>query len=373
MRPRCAGIAMALISLVGQAVGQAPLSDGQADTRNSAPVAIRAENEAFLGQYAETYRFSLGRPRGTQITPDGSAVLFLRSPPRSFVQDLYEFDCRTREERVLLTAEQILAGEAEQLSAEEKARRERLAGNARDRELRPLGGRPHDPRAALRPPVRRQSRVRQEPRGEISSAGFPLDPTLSPDAAQLACVRGGEIFVTDLATGREHQLTSGAGGHDHARHGRVRGPGRNGPLPRLLVVARQPPDRLSADRHGGPGDVPYSRPAAAAKRAQHVALSAPGQEERRHALGIVPAAGGETTWVNWDREKFPYLASRTWEKNSPLTIVVQNRNQTEEIVYAVDEQTGALTELFHESDPAWINLGRSSARNGSGRATASCR
>src|SRR5262245_7572242 len=94
-------------------------------------VSIRAENEDFLRQYAETYRFSLGRPRSAQVTPDGAAVLFLRSPPRSFVQDLYEFDFQTGTERVLLTADQILAGGDEQLSAEEKALRERLRLAAR--------------------------------------------------------------------------------------------------------------------------------------------------------------------------------------------------------------------------------------------------
>src|SRR5262245_53753230 len=55
----------------------------QARDPEAAPGAIRAENEDFLRQYAETYRFSLGRPRGAQVTPDGSAVLFLRSQPRS--------------------------------------------------------------------------------------------------------------------------------------------------------------------------------------------------------------------------------------------------------------------------------------------------
>ena len=89
-------------------------------------VSIRAANEEFLRQYAETYRFSLGRPRSAQVTPGGAAVLFLRSPPRSFVQDLYEFDCQTGGERVLLTADQVLRGGDEQLSAEEKALRERM-------------------------------------------------------------------------------------------------------------------------------------------------------------------------------------------------------------------------------------------------------
>ena len=63
------------------------------------PITLRAENEEFLRQYAETYRFSLGRPAQAKLTPDGSAVLFLRSPPRSFVSDLFEFDCRTGRDR----------------------------------------------------------------------------------------------------------------------------------------------------------------------------------------------------------------------------------------------------------------------------------
>src|SRR5947209_15120754 len=89
-----------------------------ADDRGRSPIAIHAENEEFLRQYADTYRFSLGRPRSMQVVNDGSAVLFLRSQPRSFVQDLFEFDCSSGRERVLLTAEKILAGGDERLSPE---------------------------------------------------------------------------------------------------------------------------------------------------------------------------------------------------------------------------------------------------------------
>src|SRR5438477_11769744 len=96
----------------------------RADEAPASGVAVRAENEEFLRQYAETYRFTLGRPRSAQVTADGAAVLFLRSQPRSFVQDLYEFDCQSGRERVLLTADKILAGGEEKLSAEEKALRE---------------------------------------------------------------------------------------------------------------------------------------------------------------------------------------------------------------------------------------------------------
>src|SRR4029078_5171877 len=88
-------------------------------------VNVHAVNEAFLRQYAETLHFSLGRPRSATVTPDGNAVLFLRSPPRSFMQSLYEFDCGSGKERVLLTAEKAIENGDESLPAEEQARRER--------------------------------------------------------------------------------------------------------------------------------------------------------------------------------------------------------------------------------------------------------
>jgi dipeptidyl-peptidase-4 len=77
-------------------------------------------------------------------------------------------------------------------------------------------------------------------------------------------------------------------------------------------------------------------------------------------LGIVPAAGGDTVWVEWDREKYPYLATVKWDENAPLTILVQNRLQTEEVLLRVDKQSGKTTELVRETDGAWLNLQQSS-------------
>src|SRR5262249_51267670 len=150
-------------------------------------VSIHAESEDFLRQYAETYRFSLGRPRGTQMAPDGSSVLFLRSQPRSFVQDLYEFDCQTGSERPLLTAEQILLGGEEQLSAEEKAARERLRLAAKGIARFELS----DDGTKVLVPLSNRLFVIERKNGrsaevKSSAAGFPLDPSLSPDGMRLA-------------------------------------------------------------------------------------------------------------------------------------------------------------------------------------------
>lgn len=66
--------------------------------------------QAFLRQFAETYRFRLGSPKAIHVIPDGSSVLFLRSPGRNFVQNLFEVDVKTGKERVLLTTDKILNG-----------------------------------------------------------------------------------------------------------------------------------------------------------------------------------------------------------------------------------------------------------------------
>ncbi|MCP4662105.1 MAG: S9 family peptidase, partial [bacterium] len=73
-------------------------------------------------------------------------------------------------------------------------------------------------------------------------------------------------------------------------------------------------------------------------------------------LGVLPAAGGDTVWVRWDHERYPYLATVEWPAGAPLTLVVQNRRQIEELVLAVDPDSGETTTLLTETDEAWLNL-----------------
>lgn len=331
-----------------------------ADDAEPLEVAIRAENEDFLRQYAETYRFSLGRPRSAQMAPDGSAVLFLRSQPRSFVQDLYEFDCQSGRERVLLTASQILSGGDERLSAEEKALRERLRlaaqGVARF-DLSDDGTKVLVPLSNRLFVVERESGKGAEVKS--SATGFPFDPSLSPDGQRLACVRNGEIYVTDLSSGEERQITRGAGGTitngaaefvAQEEMNRVHGYWWS---PDSRWIAYQQTDTAGMETfhildplhpQREPSISPYPRT---------------GTKNASVRLAIVPVAGGESRWIDWNHEKYPYLAQVAWQDTGPLTILVQNRRQTEEILYAVEEQTGALAELLQETDPAWINLASS--------------
>ena len=70
--------------------------------------------------------------------------------------------------------------------------------------------------------------------------------------------------------------------------------------------------------------------------------------------GCDPDEGGKTVWVQWDAEKYPYLATVMWPKKGPLTVLVQNRTQTEEQLLAVDASTGKTRLLLTEKDAAWV-------------------
>ncbi len=310
----------------------------------------------FLAQYAATYRFRLGQPSAITPTAAGDAVLFLRSSGRSFVRDLYELEVATGQEKVLLTAEQILAGAQEKLTAEELARRERMRLAARgitSFELSqdgkwlvvPLSGR-------LFLLERQTGKIREITRG----AGAPIDPRLSPDATRVACVRDGDIYVIDIANGRESRLTTRAGPHvtqgeadfiAQEEMGRMHGLWWSPDGQQLAYQETNTKDletfHIMDPMH--PESPPQSWPYPRA-----------GKNNAAVRLGIISAKGGKTTWVEWDRAQYPYLAAVRWQKRAPLTLVVQSRKQTDEAVLAVDIASGATTLLHREQDEAWVNL-----------------
>ena len=90
-------------------------------------LAATAEKDLqFLKDLAETRSWRLGRPTSVRVTPDGSRVLFLRTPPRSPESRLYSFDVATGQLRELIKPEEVLKGGEEQLTPEERSRRERM-------------------------------------------------------------------------------------------------------------------------------------------------------------------------------------------------------------------------------------------------------
>src|ERR1700735_4187135 len=84
-------------------------------------------------QQARTQFFSLGIPHAFAIAPDGERIAFLRGRSGTDPDPcLWVRDTATGDERLLADPRELLAGGTEELSQEERARRERTRqGGAR--------------------------------------------------------------------------------------------------------------------------------------------------------------------------------------------------------------------------------------------------
>ena len=153
------------------------------------------------------------------------------------------------------------------------------------------------------------------------------------------------------------RVTTGGTAEEDARPGRVRRPGGDGPLHRLLVVARRASSIAYQEADADGVEVWYvADPIHPDQAAQPTFYPRPGKANVKVRLGVVPVAGGETIWIDWDREKYPYLASVHWHKKGGLTLAVQTRLQQELVLLRADPATGKTTTLLTEHDPAWVNL-----------------
>lgn len=315
-----------------------------------------AQADDFIREFAQTRRYSAGRPVGAKLTPDGKSVLFLRAQATSPAQTLFELDVATGQTKELLTPDAILKGAAEKLSAAEKAMLERKRETARGftsyalskdgaRILVGLSGK-------LYVVERKDLSVTQLATGD----GPCITPAFTPDGAGVAYVRDNDVHLVALKTNKEKRLTTG-GTHDKP-HGLAEFVAQEEMSrfegywfsPDGKSLAYQQTDHAGMERFAiGDPMHPESPPEA-------FPYPRPGKANAVVKLGLMPVAGGKTTWVQWDQKAYPYLATVKWPKKGPLTLVVQNREQQRELVLAVDVKTGKTTVLHEEKDEAWLNL-----------------
>lgn len=310
----------------------------------------------FLRTYAETRGFMLGRPVKAKPTPDGKAVLFLRAQARVPKLRLYEFDVASGKTRELLTPEAVLKGAEEKLTPEEKARRERQrvsVGGFTDFQisedgsliLLSLSGKPYVVRRA-------DGDVRELAVGK----GTLLDPKFSPDGKHVSYVLDQDLYVFDLADGKERRLTRG--GSEKLTHGLAEFVAQE-EMSRYTGYWWSPDSKqLVYEESNAEGvEVWYvADPAHPEQQGLASYYPRPGKANVTVRLGILPAAGGDTTWIEWDRKKYPYLTRANWPRHGPLTIGVQTREQHEIALLKVDAASGKTTTLLTEADATWVNL-----------------
>lgn len=296
-----------------------------------------------------------------KVAPDGSQVSFLRGKEADRNQlDLWTYDIASGQTRMLVDSKVVLPGE-ETLSDAEKARRERQRIAAMtgivDYQwspdahtlLFPLGGELYLYDLSKQGKVA----VRQLTHGE----GFATDAKLSPKGGFVSFVRARNLWVIDLASGQQIQLT--ADGSDTIGNG----------------VAEFVADE-EMDRHTGywwaPDDsaIAFARidesPVPVQKRYEMYADRVEMIEQRYPAAGdhnvtvklgvVAPKAAATANWVDLGSNPDIYLARVDWRSPQQLTFQRQSRDQKKLELIQADLASGKQKTLATETSRTWVPL-----------------
>lgn len=330
-------------------------SRGTVTLHANASMPASDESQSALRDLGETRGYRLGVPHHFAFTKDESAVYFLRSASgRDPQQSIYRASLVDGREELVLAPQDLVKG-PETLSAEERARRERL---------------------------------------RIGASGF-TGFTLTPEGKALAVELSGKLFLHDLTTKSTHELAAGGALYD----ARVAPDGKSFAFVRDFNVHKVDvaTGRVNAITKGGTEERPFGLADFAAqeeldriegwwwspssdrvlveevdqREVERLAIVDPAHPEREPDRPFYPRAGHKNAIVglsladaegrtpprsvSWDKSAFPYLAKVTWTRELGLLLTVLDRPQKRLELLRVDEATGQTSRVLAESDAAWLN------------------
>jgi len=294
--------------------------------------------------------------RNLRVSPDGERVTFLR--PRADDQyrlDLWEYNTKSKATARLVDSQKLVPNE--ELSLEEKARRERartagLSGILNyfwspdgKQLLVPIGGDLYLVDAA-----------KPEAARKVAS-GNVIDPKISPRGRYVSFVRNQNLVVIDLKTGAERQLTLDGKGTVH-----------NG---EAEFIAQE-----EMDQHTGyywaPDDsqIAYRRyddaPVPVVRRFEIFAdrtevidqhYPAAGDPNVAIELMVVNPATGEQRKIDLGADKDIYLVRADFSADAKTLVYQrQTRDQKRLDLVAVDVASLNQRPLFSESSPTWVEV-----------------
>lgn len=304
---------------------------------------------------ARTLRFTLGIPRNITVSPDGQTVRFIRTPDGvTRTGQLWEHDVASGTESLLVDPEALLGEGGEQLSAEERSRRERSRESAGG-----LVGYDVDETGrwacfALSGQLWALHLGAQAVTA-LPSVGAVIDPQLDPTGRLIAYASGGALRVIGVDGEGERALVS------PESPGEVWG--------QAEFIAAEEMDRFRGFWWAPDGQsMLVERFDDSAVQIWHIAdpehPERPAVEQRYPAAGTPNAdvtlwhidLNGDRTEIQWDRNSFEYLGRVSWNRHGVPVVQVLSRDQKTSQILTVDVATGATTVVRELADAAWVEL-----------------
>ena len=195
----------------------------------------------------------------------------------------------------------------------------------------------------------------------------------SPDGSKVAYVRGNNIYVEEISTGRLTQLThdgsqtiiNGTSDWVYEEELDVRDAFRWSPdghriaywqfdtssvgIFKLLYNLGAPKEIVTGFPYPGLGAYPS---------VLNIPYPIPGAANSAVRAGVVSVDGGETKWMQVPGDpRDNYIARLEWAGNSSeIAIEHLNRLQNTEDVLLADASTGAVRQIFRDQDSAWVDV-----------------
>lgn len=310
---------------------------------------------------ARTLRFTLGVPRTVTVSPDGGTVRFIRTPDGvTRTGQLWALDVASGEESLLVDPADLLGEGPEELTPQERARRERSRESAAglvSYDVDPTG------RWACFPLSGRLFAVHLGAGAvrELPTPAGVIDPRLDPAGRRIAYASGGALRVVGVDGEDDRTLVEPDG--EHVTWGQAE-----------FIAAEE------LDRHRGFWWAPDGESLLVQRTDEspvpvwHVAD--PEHPERTPVTQRYPAAGtpnaevtlwivgldGTRTEVVWDREAYEYVHQVSWNEHGDPVVQVLGRDQRRSQVLTVDPATGATRVLRELTSQAWVEPNASPAR-----------
>lgn len=294
--------------------------------------------------------------RALKVSPDGARVTFLRGrEDNQFQLDLWEFNMQDKSTRRLVDSKTLVPDE--NLSDAEKARRER----ERTASLKGIISYSWSPDGKrLLVPIAGNLYlidVSKPDAARLVASGNVTDPKISPKGKYVSFVRDQNLYVIDLATGKERALTTDGKGTLH--NGEAEFVAQE-EMHQFTGYYWAPDDSAIAYRRYDEAQVPVAR------RFEIYADRTDVVEQRYPAAGdknvvielrIVSPATGATRNVDLGADKDIYLVRADWTADSKqLVFQRQTRDQKKLELIAVDGVSLAQRVLVTETEKTWTKI-----------------